>query len=165
MSEELPRRPRRKLATPLTATLAAALIAALGFIGGVQVQKSSADAAPARAAGGFSRAGGFTPGGGGNSDATVGTVANVDGKTLYVTDSSGSTIRVKTSSNSKVTRTAVSEVGEVHPGDTVIVQGEKSSSGTVTATSVTATAKNATSGLAGLFRGGQQTQTQEGNGG
>jgi hypothetical protein len=166
MSEELPRRPRRKLATPLTATLAAALIAALGFIGGVQVQKSSADAAPARAAGGFSRAGGFTPGGGGgSSDATVGTVANVDGKTLYVTDSSGTTIRVKTTSGSKVTRTAVSTAGAVHPGDTVIVQGTKSSGGTVTATSVTATAKNATSGLAGLFRGGQQTQTQEGNGG
>jgi hypothetical protein len=48
----------------------------------------------------------------------------------------------------------------VHPGDTVIVQGAKSSSGTVTATSVSATAKNATSGLAGLFRGGAQNQTQ-----
>ena len=41
-TEELPRRPRRKLVTPLTATLAAVVIAALGFIGGVQVQKSSA---------------------------------------------------------------------------------------------------------------------------
>ncbi len=162
MSSELPRRPRRKLATPLTAALAAVLIAALGFIGGVQVQKSSADAAPP-AAGGFSRGGaGFAPQQQ-QSGATVGTVANVDGKTLYVTDSSGNTIRVKTSSGSKVTRTAVSKVGAVHPGDTVIVQGEKSSSGTVKATSVTATAKNATSGIAGLFRGGPQTQ--EGNDG
>ena len=74
MNEELPRRPRRKLVTPLTATLAAVLIAALGFIGGVQVQKSSADAPSG--GGGFARgggAGGFSPTGG-SSDATVGTV-------------------------------------------------------------------------------------------
>ena len=173
VTEELPRRPRRKLATPLTATLAAVVIAALGFIGGVRVQKSSADPSAAPRAAGFARGGGgFTPGGGGAaggggaSDATVGTVANVNGKTLYVTDSSGATIRVKTTSNSKIARTAVAKVGEVHPGDTVIVQGTKSTSGTVTATSVNATAKNATSGLAGLFRGGgTQNQTQEGNGG
>jgi len=168
MNDELPRRPRRKLVTPLTATLAAVLIAALGFIGGVQVQKSSADSGTgAPRAAGFTRGGGgFTPGGS-SSDATVGTVANVNGKTLYVTDSSGATIRVKTTGNSKIARTAVAKAGEVHPGDTVIVQGAKSSSGTVTATSVTATAKNATSGLAGLFRGGaqNQTQTQGGNDG
>ena len=164
-TEELPRRPRRKLVTPLTATLAAVVIAALGFIGGVQVQKSSADSTSSPRAAGLAR-GGFTPGGGGgSSDATVGTVANVNGKTLYVTDSSGATIRVKTTSNSKVARTAVAKVGEVHPGDTVIVQGTKSSSGTVTATSLTATAKNATSGLAGRFGGGQQNQTQKGNDG
>lgn len=165
MNEELPRRPRRKLVTPLTATLAAVLIAALGFIGGVQVQKSSADT-PSRGGGGFARGGGFSPTGG-SSDATVGTVANVDGKTLYVTDSSGATIRVKTTSNSKIARTAVAKVGAVHPGDTVIVQGTKESSGTVKATSVTATAKNASSGLAGRFGGGggPQNQTQEGNDG
>ena len=165
MNEELPRRPRRKLVTPLTATLAAVLIAALGFIGGVQVQKSSADT-PSGGGGGFARGGGFSTTGG-SSDATVGTVANVDGKTLYVTDSSGATIRVKTSTNSKIARTAVAKVGAVHPGDTVIVQGTKASSGTVKATSVTATAKNAGSGLAGRFGGGAapQNQTQEGNDG
>ena len=76
MNEELPRRPRRKLVTPLTATLAAVLIAAVGFAGGVQVQKSSADTP----SGGFARGGGATGGfspTGGSSDATVGTVANV----------------------------------------------------------------------------------------
>ena len=158
MNEELPRRPRRKLVTPVTAALAAVLIAALGFIGGVKVQKSSADSGTG--SGVLPRAGGgFTPGGG-SSDATVGTVANVNGKTLYVTDSSGATIRIKTTSDSKISRTAVAKVGAVHPGDTVVVQGAKSSSGTVTATSVTATAKNASSGLAGLLRGGPQNQTQ-----
>jgi hypothetical protein len=169
MTDELPPRPRRKLATPLTATLAAVLIAALGFIGGVQVQKSSADSGTeAPRAAGFTRggAGGFTPGGA-SSNATVGTVANVNGRTLYVTDSSGATIRVKTTGSSKIARTAVAKAGEVHPGDTVVVQGTKSSRGTVTATSVTATAKNATGGLAGRFRGEpqNQTQTQGGNDG
>jgi hypothetical protein len=164
MNEELPRRPRRTLATPLTAALAAVLLAALGFIGGVQVQKSSADS-PSAAGSGFARGGASPSDAGGASGATLGTVANVDGKTLYVTDSSGATIRIKTTSNSKLARTAVAKVGAVHPGDTVIVQGTKSSTGTVTATSVTATAKNATSGLAGRFGGGAQNQTQRGNDG
>jgi hypothetical protein len=179
MTDELPRRPRRKLVTPLTASLTAVLIAALGFIGGVQVQKSSADTGSAgvnRTRGGFTPPSGGGGGGGGGfggggaaSDATVGSVANVDGKTLYVTDANGNTVKVKTNSQSKVTRTAVSKATDVHPGDTVVVQGTKSSSGTVTATSVTATAKNATGGLAGLFgaggggRGG--SRTQEGNDG
>ncbi|WP_051324572.1 hypothetical protein [Candidatus Solirubrobacter pratensis] len=181
---ELPRRPRRKLVTPLTASLTAVLLAALGFIGGVQMQKSSGStpSTGGAAAGGFARGGGaggggaaggragggagFGGGGAGGADATTGSVANVDGKTLYVTDSSGNTIRVKTTGSSKVTRTATSKATDVHPGDTVIVQGTKSSSGTVTATSITATAKNATSGLAGLFgaRGGAPAN-QEGNGG
>jgi hypothetical protein len=172
--DELPRRPRRRLATPVTATLCAVLIAALGFIGGVQVQKAAGDSAPAtpaRAAGrggfaGFGGGGGGGAGGGGGgagvqggaSDATVGSVANVAGKSIYVTDSSGTTVRVKTNKNSKVTRNAVSRVSAVHPGDTVIVQGTKASSGTVTATSIAATAKNATGGggVAGLLGGGQQ---------
>jgi hypothetical protein len=178
---ELPRRSRRKLATPLTAALAAVLIAALGFIGGARVQKASGAATPAAGAGfnrppggGFGGGGGAGGGGGGGgggaagaaSDATVGSVANVDGKTLYVTDANGNTIRVKTTGSSKVTRTAVSKAADVHPGDTVIVQGSKSSSGTLTATSITATAKNATGGVAGLFgaRGGAPTN-QGGNGG
>jgi hypothetical protein len=162
VTEELPRRPRRKLATPVTALLTAVLIAALGFIGGVKVQKSSGStgsgfaAARARFGAGAATGGGF--GAGASSDATVGTVANIDGKSFYVTDSSGNTVRVKTNGNSKVTRTAVSSVGEIHPGDTVIVQGSKASSGTITAASVVATAKNAaTGGLGGLFGGGPGT--------
>jgi hypothetical protein len=184
---ELPRRSRRKLATPLTAALAAVLLAALGFAGGVRVQKSSATPSPAGGAG-FTRppgggggfgGGGFGGGAGGGaagggaagaggaaSDATAGSVANVDGKTLYVKDANGNTIRVKTTSNSKITRTAVSTAGDVHPGDTVVVQGTKSSSGTVTATSITATAKNAAGGVAGLFgaRGGAATNQGANNG-
>ena len=165
----LPPRPRRRLVTPASAALAAVLIAAVGFIGGVEVQKGQADtggasggaaaggraalAAGAAGAGGAAR-GGFAGRGGGPGNATVGSVANKRGSTLYVKDSDGNTVRVKTTSHSKINRTATASVGAIHPGDTVIVQGTKSSGGTITATQVNATSSSATSGLAGLFGGG-----------
>ena len=81
-------------------------------------------------------------------------MANKRGSTLYVKDSDGNTIRVKTTSHSKINRTASASAGAIHPGDTVVVQGTKSSSGTVTATQINATSSAAASGLAGLFGGG-----------
>jgi hypothetical protein len=170
--EPLPKRPRRRLVTPISATLAGALVGALGFIGGVEVQKGQDDgsnanggvAAVASAGGarsglgrGTGASGGPQAGGGpgaGQSNATVGSVANKKGSTLYVKDSDGNLIRVKTTSHSKINRTASTTAGAIHPGDTVIVQGETSKSGTVTATQIQATAAGATSGLAGLFGGG-----------
>ena len=163
-----PPRPRRKLLTPVSGGLAAIVLVAAGFIGGVQVQKhqggSGGGGGASGARGAFAArlgaagAGGVaaTPGsgqgqaaGGGatgrsgaaGSSATVGTVANVKGSTLYVTGTDGTTVKVKTDDNSKVTRNAGAGVASVHPGDTVIVQGAKATSGTVTASSITATAK------------------------
>ena len=81
-------------------------------------------------------------------------MANKHGSTLYVKDSNGNTVRVKTTSHSKINRTASTSVGAIHPGDTVIVQGTKSAGGTVTATQINATSSSAASGLAGLFGGG-----------
>ena len=66
-------------------------------------------------------------------------MANKRGSTLYVKDSDGNTIRVKTTSHSKINRTATASAGAIHPGDTVVVQGTKSSSGTITATQINAT--------------------------
>jgi hypothetical protein len=172
--EPLPKRPRRRLVTPISATLAGALVGALGFIGGVEVQKGQDDgssggsgtaAAFASAGGGGAARGGFGRGGGAGpqstggpggaqSNATVGSVANKKGSTLYVKDSDGNLVRVKTTSHSKINRTASTTAGAIHPGDTVIVQGSKSSSGTITATQIQATSSSATSGLAGLFGGG-----------
>jgi hypothetical protein len=164
----LPPRPRRRIVTPLSAALVGVLIAALGFIGGVKVQKhqdssggGTASGAPgafaaARGGGGGGGRGGFfgPGGGGGQSNATIGSVANKHGSTLYVKDSQGNTIKVKTTSNSKINRTASTSAGAIHPGDTVIIQGTKHSDGTVTATQINATASGATSGFAGLFGGG-----------
>ncbi len=174
----LPPRPRRRIVTPLSVTLIAVLIAALGFSGGVLVQKhqdatgDGSDAAAAAfaaargggtgagagggAGGGAGARGGFSGrgAGGGQGTPTVGSVTNKNGSTLYVKDSDGNTVRVKTTSHSKINRTASTTAGAIHPGDTVVVQGTKSSSGTLTATQINATASNATSGFAGLFGGG-----------
>jgi hypothetical protein len=176
--EELPPRPKRRLVTPLTASLAGILLVALGFLGGVEVQKhSSSSSASTAGTGGFgARAGGFpgagaaaggggattgagaAAGGGTTSTAapTAGTVASKDGRTLYVKNTDGTTVKVKTDGNSKVTRNATATVGQIHPGDTVIVQGAKSSSGTLVATQITATASgvSAFAGLGGGFAGG-----------
>ena len=142
LEQELPRRERRKLVTPTAAVAAAVAIAALGFAGGVQVQKSSGSEAPA------GRQPGAFPGGGQQqrqqaSDATVGEVSGVDGSTIYVDDASGNTIRVKIAKGGVLTRTAVEDADEIHPGDTVVVQGETRESGTVVASSIRATASNA----------------------
>ena len=138
---ELPRRPRRKAFTPLTGTLAAVIVAAGGFYGGVQVQKSHGSSSTASATPRTAFTGG-PPGGatGGqtSSDATTGTVSYVKGDVLYVKDSNGNTVKVKVTSNAKVNRTATADAGKVHPGDSVVIEGKTSSSGTVTATSVTA---------------------------
>jgi hypothetical protein len=152
---ELPVRPRRKLVTPVTATLAGVLLVALGFIGGVEVQKGQGSSSAANAAARFGQgrtfpSGGAAPGG----NATVGTVADVHGKTLYVTGTDGTTVKVKTNANTKVTRNAVSREKAVHPGDTVVVQGPVASNGTVKASRVSATARNAAGGGLGGFNGG-----------
>jgi len=173
--EALPKRPRRRLLTPVSATLAGALVAALGFIGGVEVQKAQDDGGTGTAGGaqaGLPAAGGGPSGGGtqgaggpggrqgaggpggGQSNATVGSVANKKGSTLYVKDSDGNTIRVKTTSHSKINRTATTSAGAIHPGDTVIVQGTKSNNGTITATQINTTSSSATTGLAGMLGGG-----------
>jgi len=170
--QELPRRPKRRLVTPWTLGLAAVLVAALGFIGGVQVQKGEQDDGgasglpaglrAAMAGGAAGARGGAAGGGGANaggtadgaSAPTMGEVASKDGGTLYVTDSSGATVKVKTNGNSKVTRTAKGKVSGVHPGDTVVITGSTNANGTVTATQITATASGVSTGGFGGGGGG-----------
>jgi hypothetical protein len=132
---ELPRRPRTKLATPVTAGLAAIILAAAGFVGGVQVQKGQATTATASPARAFPSGGGPPAAAG---DATTGTVSYVKGDTLYVKEADGSTVEVK-ASDAKVSRTASGDAGQVQPGDSVVVQGQADAKGTVTASAVTAT--------------------------
>ena len=173
--DALPVRPRRKLLTPVSGGLLAIVLMAGGFIGGVQAQKRQGDSQggarnglPAAFAARLAQAGGVPGGGGqagatgtaaaraggGSGGATAGTVANVKGSTLYVTSADGTTVKVKTNDNAKVTRNASSSVANVHPGDTVVIQGSTASSGTVTASSIIATAKGVTpGGFGGAFPG------------
>ena len=169
-------RPRRRLLTPATGILTAVILVAGGFVGGVEVQKrqgAGSGAASGLPAGFAARAAGQGGGGAGGAGAagaagaaTVGTVANVKGSTLYVTGTDGTTVKVRTKSTSKVTRNAASSAGAVHPGDTVVVQGDKAASGTITATSITATAKGVGAGGlgGGAFPGGGGTGAAGGTG-
>jgi hypothetical protein len=153
LDDDLPLRPRRRLLTPVTGVLAGVLLAGLGFIGGVEVQKhqgaTTASAVAGVGARGLAgaRSGAAGAGTGGGPAPTAGT----SGSVIYVKDASGTTIRVRTTSASKVTRTASSTAEGIHPGDSVVVLGATAKSGTVTADTIIATAKGAASGG---FRGG-----------
>jgi hypothetical protein len=104
--EELPRRPRRQFFNRRTAALAALITCALGFYGGVRVEKGQLASSASTSAGAGStlpaglRAGAGAAGatgrpgaaagatgrpGGGN--VSFGTVKSIDGKTIYVSDS------------------------------------------------------------------------------
>ena len=176
--EALALRRRRRLPL-LTALLTLGLVAAAAFIGGVELQKhtggsSSANAgssgasafaarfrggargaAGTRADGGFGGGGTFAGGG-----ATVGTVSVIKGTTLYVTDSSGNTVKVTTSAASAVTKTVSSNLQGIRPGDAVVVRGTTQKNGTLAASAISV------GGAAGGFGGGgAATGFGSGNGG
>ncbi|WP_052433180.1 hypothetical protein [Streptacidiphilus carbonis] len=159
---ELAAPPRRKLPW-LTLALAGGIIAALGFAGGALVEKNNKPAASSAAtafagftrgaAGGTGRTGG-TAGTGATGGATTGTVKLVDGDTVYITDSSGNTVKVTTGSSTKVTLSSTGKVGDLKAGQTVTVRGTTDSSGNLAATTVSEGAATAAGGFgAGGFGG------------
>ncbi|HTU78839.1 MAG TPA: hypothetical protein VMF09_08790 [Solirubrobacteraceae bacterium] len=176
LEQDLPRRPRRRLLTPVPLALLGVLLCACGFIGGVLVEKgqgssgSSTGGAASSLASRFaslrggsaaSRAGGA---GASGTDAsglfgasgarpTAGTVAYLEGSTLYVTNSEGNTVKVTTSPATSVNKTVKSSVSAVHPGETVTITGSSGANGAVSAESISV--GSAGGGLAALFgRGG-----------
>jgi hypothetical protein len=159
--DELPPRPRSRFLRPLPLALVGLLIAALGLLAGIELQKgqgSSNSASPfgdlpsslpgASASGASGGSGGLPslPGAGGSgaSAPITGTVSSLDGRILYITDSQGNTLRVRSRAGSTVTRNAKVGVRAVHPGDSVVIQGSKHA-GTVSASSISATAQDASS--------------------
>jgi hypothetical protein len=175
---ELPRRARRRLlgvgANPIPIALLGVLLLACGFIAGVQVQKgeTSSSSASGAAAGLASRfaalrgtssstgtsstkaptgaaAAGFPGTGTGGSSPTTGTVAYLAGKTLYVTNSEGNTVKVKTSAGTSVTKTVKTKVTGIYPGETVTITGVIGSTGEVSAESISV--GSSSSGLAALL--------------
>lgn len=162
LDEEPPAR-RRRSVPPLAIGLSAVVIAGLGFIGGVQVQKRSGDDAnggtPAGLAammqaggpGGAGADGARGGAGGASSSGTTGEVANVKGSKLYVTTADGSTVEVSVGRSATVQRVVSADADEIRPGDTVIVTGTTGDDGTVKATAVQATASGVS--LLGGFGG------------
>jgi hypothetical protein len=149
---------------PVPVALLVVLMTACGFLVGARVQKGQASSSSGTGGGqaaalaalrGAGQAGGANPGSraapsggsagfplGGRAGAaagttvTVGEVSYVRGSTLYVTDSQGTTKKVSTSAASRLTRSVSTNVGGIHPGETVVVQGSAGSGGSIAASSV-----------------------------
>lgn len=142
--------PRRRRLPLLTLLLAFAAVAAGAFVGGVETQKhlgapaasaSAGGSAAGRGAGlGFARR--FSRGGGGGlfggaGGGTFGLVTVVDGSTLYVTDFSGNTVKVKTPPGLRVSRSLTTSVRSIRPGEAVVVRGTQMKGGAVKASAIT----------------------------
>ena len=150
--DAIPPRPRNRWMRPLPLALLAVVIAAAGFLGGVEAQKGSEGGSGAAAGPGGAGLPSFTgKAGEGNasseapsfaasssSAATTGTVTSVEGHTIYVKESDGTTVAVKVGDGATVTRDSNVSAKKVHPGDTVTVEGSKHGS-TVRASSISAT--------------------------
>jgi hypothetical protein len=182
-SEELPRRPRRRLLTPAPVVMLVLLTLACGFIAGALVEKGQTGSSTALAGGGPAgrlaalRAGqggpGAAPGAGGSGAGasgssgtgavTVGQVAYIRGNTLYVTGSQGNTVRVNAPAGLPVSKTVKTSLRSVHPGETVIVSGAAGSDGAIVAESISIGSGGAS--LGALFGGGSGATGGGGRGG
>jgi hypothetical protein len=189
-TEQLPQRPRRQFFNRRSAALGALVTCAIGFYAGIRVEKgqlaSSTTTLPgaagtggAAARGGTSgsargglaslfagggRTGGFAgAAGGGQGSASFGTVASVKGKTIYVTEASGNTVKVNLSAATKVSKTQSVSRSAIRPGDTVVVQGV-SSGRSVTAASVTDSGARSAGGFGGFGGGANSTGKSPGSG-
>lgn len=98
----------------------------------------------------------------GASTVTSGTVTDIIGKTLYVTNASGALVAVKVTSATTIDRNAASSLSALKPGDTVTVQGPTQKNGSVLAATISATAKGVTT-VGGFGGGGFPGRTGSGS--
>jgi hypothetical protein len=158
---ELAAPPRARLPR-LTLLLAAGVLLAGGFFAGVKADRwqngGGSDAGRGTAAAGAARPDGAVPGqssagqgqnagaaggsGSGRQNATgpgttAGTVKLVDGSTVYVTDASGTIVKVTTNADTKIRIARDGKPADLKPGDTVVVRGEAGDDGTLAAATVT----------------------------
>lgn len=106
--------------------------------GSTGASRTGAAGAAGSRGGGFAAlfGGGGAAGGAGGAGASFGTIANVKGNTLYVTDATGNVTKVNLSSATKISKSLGVKRSSLHPGDTVVIRGAKNSSGTLVAASV-----------------------------
>lgn len=132
-----------------TGVVLAGLVAvAAGFIGGIVTAQATDDSDTASASlpdgitlpeGLTTGSGGFDTGsipGGAGGGAVSGTVKLVDGRTVYVTDQSGETVRIQVDRDTKVRYLSPGDVTDLKPGDAVTVDGETARSGEVRADTI-----------------------------
>jgi hypothetical protein len=142
-----PRRRRRVFFNRRGAALVAVITCTGGFFAGIEVEKGQLSTASAAVTAGASRAGagaggfgggagGFGGGAGASGDRSFGTVSSVDANTIYLTDSSGNTVKVSLSASTKLSKSQTVSQTAVRPGDSVLIQGLKNTNGTLVATSV-----------------------------
>ncbi len=139
----------------------AAALRAAAARGGTTTGATGSGAASRTGAGAGARslfgAGGGGFAGAGGANATFGTVSAISGNSLYITETSGNTVKVTLSSATKVTKNVTVGKKAVRPGDTVVVAGAKNSNGTVSATTLSDTG-------AGLAAGGGSGSGSSGSG-
>jgi hypothetical protein len=178
----LPTRRRRQFLNRRSAALLALVTCAAGFYAGIRVEKGqlSTSSSTTRgftppALGGSSTrsststsgsrssttsgfpggAGGFPGAAPGGGNASIGTVSSVNGNTIYLTDTSGNTVKVALSSATKITKSLGVSKRSVHPGDSVVIRGLKNKSGALSATSISDSgASSSSSGGAGSSASG-----------
>lgn len=174
--------PRRRRLPVLTATLFLLLAIGTGAVAGIAAQKhwgaastpggsfgagqlaAGANLGRAGGANGGAAAGGATTG---LPDRTVGSVKAIDGTSLYITDTNGNVIKITTDAASAVSVTKASALKDIKPGDNVVVQGTKTSTG-YKATSISVGGAAAGGGFGdrgGGFGGDQGAPTGFGGGG
>ena len=183
-----PGRPRRQLFNRRSAILLALVVGVIGFYAGVRVEKGQLSSSsstglslpsslPSLAGSGASSRGATgtssgsrssLPGLGafGGGGASIGTVSNINGKTIYISDTSGNTVKVRLSSATKITKSLTVGKKAVRPGDSVVIQGAKSSNGTISATSLSDSGASTTgSGSSGSGSSGtSSSSTSSGSG-
>jgi hypothetical protein len=135
---------------PLAAlTLGIAL--AIGVWGGAKVEASQSSpsaatstAAAGRAAAGVAGGAGGAPGASGAGGAggvarggVTGTIASVQGTTIQLTTSTGSTVTVNLLPSTTIARTATATPSDLSAGETITVRGQTGTDGSTTAQAVT----------------------------
>jgi hypothetical protein len=156
--------PRRRGFSRSNIVLAVLTIGAGAFLVGAEVQKhwgvSSGSsgtgsgfagfaARRAGASGTSTTSGSASRGAFGGGGFTAGSVIAIKGNVLYITDTSGNTVKIVAPTTTRVSRTVTSSVKAINPGDTVVVTGTAQKNGEIEATSITL------GGAGGGFGGGR----------
>ncbi|MCP3799103.1 DUF5666 domain-containing protein [Allokutzneria sp. A3M-2-11 16] len=121
----------------LTLTLAAAALAVVSFLGGVAMHSALGGRSPSRPAQAQQQPQQQQPQQQQQARGTAGTIARIEGDTVYLKARDGQEIKVVFSEQTSVMITQRGSARDLAPGDTVAVQGERAEDGTVTARQIT----------------------------